>query len=194
MVRDAHEPSSPSLRWSPLIFAVEAGALNVAFMVIFGMRTYPKLITLPEVVTPWIPPLNPDSQLFAILLIAEAALLTMPGAALGWWLLVVLPRRTSALDGGFAGIIAFVLALMSACLLGRLLAPYTVASLPLLQRLHQALRIWYMGLLFISISYLGWGLPALYVAIGALYARYLRRRLAATSDGRELASSLMPRP
>lgn len=113
----------------------------------------------------------------------------MPGAALSWWLLVVVPRRWSAVAGAGAGLLTIVLAPFEVGVGGFLYGGFSTASLTPWQVIGWTLAIWLIGLLIVCATPQGWGILLVGAAAGALYGSLIGRGLPETPGGEAAASA-----
>jgi hypothetical protein len=161
------------LRLSALGFAVLTGVLAFSYFSLF------------EVLGSTTPALS-SSDLR--LLVLNFTLPAMPGAALSWWLLVVLPRRSSAAAGAWAGLLTIVFAPLEVGVGGFVFGGFSTASLTPWQVIGWTLAIWLFGLLIVCATPQGWGMLLLGAAAGTLYGTLIGRGLSETPRG-EAASA-----
>jgi hypothetical protein len=166
------------LRLSALGFALLTGATAFGYFLLF------------EVLGSAIPALwSRDLRTFML----SFSLPAMPGAALSWWLVVVLPRRSSGAAGGCAGLLTIALAPLGVGVAGFMYGGFPTASLTPWQVIGWTLWIWLTGLVIVCALPQGWGMLLVGVAGGALYGTLIRRGLPETPGG-EAASDADLRP
>ena len=129
--------------------------------------------------------LGPTTPALWRLLVLTLTLPAMPGAALSWWLLVVLPRRSSALAGGCAGLLTIVLAPLEVCVAGFVYGGFSRASLTPWQVIGGTLIFWLIGLVLVCALPWGWGILLVGAAAGAVYGTLIGRGLPRRLAGRQ---------
>ena len=156
------------LRLSALGFALLSGVLAFGYFLLFGVLSRP----------------SP-----ALWLVVTFALPTMPGAALSWWLLVVVPKRSSASVGACAGLLTIKLAPLEVVVGWLMYGTFSTAPLTPSQVLVQALAAWLIGLLIVCATPLGWVMLLVGAAAGALYGKVIGRDLPVAPSGEATADS-----
>ena len=175
-IRSSHRVAL--LRLSALGFAVLTGVLAFGYFWLFEVLGSPTQA------------ISSSDLRFLVL---SFTLPAMPGAALNWWLLVVLPRRSSASAGGCAGLLTIVLAVLGVCVAGFVYGGFSTAQMTPWQVIEWTLRLWLFGLVLVCALPWGWGMLLVGAAGGALYGTLIRRGLPVTPSG-EAASDAGLRP
>ena len=159
MRQEGDSLSKAFLWWSALGFAALTGMLAFGDLLLISETN--QAANLAEI--------TPTGLLSALI---NLALPAMPGAVLSWWLLIIVPRRSSAFAGCCAGLLTVALAVLGVCLFGvffgqMLWGPAT--SLPVWEKLEAALFFWLFGLIYLLVQGWGWEMLLVGAAAGALY-------------------------
>ncbi|HEU0026813.1 MAG TPA: hypothetical protein VFQ25_06815 [Ktedonobacterales bacterium] len=173
------------LWWSTAGFAVLTGMLTFADLLLISVTNH--AANLAEI--------TPTGLLSALI---NLALPAMPGAVLSWWLLIIVPRRSSAFAGCCAGLLTVALAVLGVCLFGvffgqMLWDPAT--SLPVWEKLEAALFFWLFGLMYLLVQGWGWEMLLVGAVAGALYGALVgalaRRRLPPIDNGQPAPNPML---
>lgn len=159
----------------------------VGFIALTGVLAYGYIYLVAAHSVPDAPGPTPD-DLLAIA--SNYALPALPGAALSWWLLIAVPRRSGALAGGCVGLLTVVLAVLGVCIAGIIfgtLVPHTTPLTPI-ETLEAIAFFWLFGLLFLSTQPIGWGMFLVGTVAGAVYGALVRRWIPGAKDREEISS------
>jgi hypothetical protein len=162
------------LRWSVVVFALLAGALEFTYL--FGLLAvrYAFLRYRPPLIS--YEPIGRD--------LAYVALAVTLGGALTWWLFVAVGRRVSAVDGGFAAAISAFVSVLVAWAIPIALNPSALFEAPA-PSVDPVGGVGYLfTFLITALLYYpaGWGALLVLTAWGGLYGAWLRRSLIKRRD------------
>jgi hypothetical protein len=161
----AHRRRLTLLRLSALGFAALIGVLAIGYFLLAGaLASHMQAISFSGA------PSFSDVRF----LVLSLALPAMPGAALSWWLLVVLPRHSSALAGALAGLLTVVLAPLEVGVAGFGYGGFSTAALTPWQVIGWTLVIWYFGVAILCATPTGWGILLVGASAGVLYGALVR--------------------
>lgn len=97
-------------------------------------------------------------------LVLNLTLPALPGSVVSWWLLVVLPRRSSGFAGCCAGLLTIVLAV-----LGFWVTEFVQTGMAPWQVIQLSLTDWLIGLVYVCVLPWGWGIVVVGTSGGIVY-------------------------